>query len=287
MEKRLICLLVLTALLLTGCGQAAPAPATEAAQEAVTEPPTEAPTEPPCDHQWTEADYFNPAKCTLCGEIQGEPKQPYFVEQGLNIVDAPADCVTEGVAYNNANTRREPVPVYIHFNEWRVNEYGNSSLLNLSVHVGRGTKKCADGTKLDYCDFNTGIFDYYTGQWIHPATEIKNGNDRFTLRFQVDGIKYGVGITYNNDFRFLNLSDPREEPQEDGSVNYYSNYLSDSYSIDYPSGYDGFVFAVIPQRGTNEPHKTEDGEFVTHISEEPNFEEGLYFRINPPGASNK
>lgn len=292
MKKQRICLLLLLALLLTGCGQGAPAVA-EAPTEAVTEAPTtEAPTEPPCAHEWTEADYFKPATCTLCGETLGEPKQPYFVEQGLNIVDAPADCVTEGVAYNKANSRRESVPVDVHFDVWTitVNDGGNQdpiSSVSLRLKIGRCTKKCSDGTKLDYCDFNTGIYDYYTGQWLHPATEIKNGDDSFDYQLEIDGAADVYNIVYSNSFGFHPLQDAREEPQEDGSINYYNTYLADSYFLRCPLDYDGLVFAVIPHRGANDPHKTEDGEFITHISEEPNFEEGMYFRFNPPGASGK
>lgn len=278
MKKRLICLLALTALLLTGCGQAAPAPTTEAAMEAPTEAPTTVATEPPCAHQWSEAAYFTPAVCALCGE-EGEQKQPYFVEQGLNIVDAPADHDLEAFLHNEKNTSSEPAIIHSTVNSWAVihNDSGSQEV-RLELNIERYAKFLPNGTLLDQCDFTTGIYDYYTGQWLHEATEAKNGEDVGVVKVEIDGKRYK--INYSNTFSRYSGETVK---QQDGSSIVYSP-LSDYFRLNLGGKYDGLVYGVIPTRDTRGAHMTEDGEFITHISEEPFYEEGLYFRINPPGA---
>lgn len=93
MKKVLIGTVLLMALLLSACSQntapETPAPTTAAATEAATVPTTVETTEPPCEHQWSEATYFTPAVCELCGE-EGEKKPSFLRSMGLILKILPS-----------------------------------------------------------------------------------------------------------------------------------------------------------------------------------------------------
>lgn len=306
MRRSILCLLLLMALLLTGCGQSASAPAPEAPEVPVTEAPTTVPTEPLCAHQWSEATFTAPSTCQLCGEIQGEPKQSFFQEHGLNADIAydwtletvnelgepttVSSCTFELEGLLNSLTldRTEPAMGEVTFGGWHVRpprqgsgsrtvDYGveeGYQEIRFNLHIERYGKKCADGTVLDQCDFNYGLYDYYTGQWLHPAYAPHGGEDQVVYELEIDGVTYT--IEYSNTFESVTY---KSETLEDGSTLVHA-YLTEEYKIKVPFEYDGLVLGFMPYRDNRGTNRTEDGEFVTVLSEEASFEEGTYFRLN-------
>lgn len=146
--------------------------------------------------------------------------------------------------------------------------------IQLGLKLERHAKICADGTVLDQSGFNYGFYDYYTGAWLHPTKEAKNGEDVFTFDLEIEGTTYTIECTNT----FNRGTGPRTE-QEDGST-LIDSWLSDNYEFKVPFEYDGLVFGILPRRDGRGANVNEDGEFVINLSEEANFEEGIYFRIN-------
>lgn len=315
MKKRLICLLVLTALLLSGCGQAAPA--TEAAMEApvteaptteapttevpttevpTTEAPTTVPTEPPCEHQWSEATYMTASVCELCGE-EGAKKPSFFEEHGLNLADAPMEepgirtIEAEGTIHSAAAKVSEPDTISITLANWVTIPTRNSPFVADNPNIEEGYQKVwidlnlkyhpkeyADGTWLGYGGFNFGFYDYYTGAWLHPAKKVinKNGEDIYTYKLEVDGITYSIECTET-----FNWNHDSGVEQEDGST-IFELSQNCQYRVKVPFDYDGIVLGLIPVQGAYAPHTDENGKLISNLSEEINFEEGAYFRLNGP-----
>lgn len=197
---------------------------------------------------------------------------------------------TDATMYSLKNDRFEPSTVSIRMGNWCTvpNRTENAMLydkrikdveeghqmVTFHLSVDYFAKICADGTILDHGGFNYGFYDYYTGTWLHPSQESKNGKDVFTFDLEIDGVTYTIECT--NTFRRDNL---RPEAQEDGSSLIVA-WLIENFEFNVPFEYDGLVFGILPCRDNRGMNKTEDGKFVANLSEEANFEEGIYFRLN-------
>lgn len=243
---------------------------------------------------------MTPAVCELCGE-EGEKKPSFFEEHGLNIADYPppvsldeADALeAEGTRYNKSGTVFEPAVYKIQIYNWRNHPdrqprenlyYTNAKegIQDIDFCVGPkfDTKICADKTVLDQFGFNYGFYDYYTGAWIHPEMRVSNGatlvksGEMSTNDLVIDGTTYTIECT--NTF---SGHGGKQEPQEDGSI-LVGYSLTDSFKFSVPMEYDGLVFGIIPRRDARGLNVDENGELVTNLSEETDFEEGIYFRLN-------
>lgn len=293
MKKLILCFTLMSALLLSGCGHptsaesvtTVPTLETQTISVSTTEASTEAPTTVPlCKHQWGEACYLTPAICQLCGEV-GNYKTSFFDENKLDIRDTPFEGTskltkieTEGVMYSRKSKVTEPDTIKFMISDWQISnctsEDGNYQEITIRVDNMRHSKIRADGVDLDTSAYNYGIYDYYTGQWIHPAREALNGKDTVSFDLQVDDMTYT--IQYTDSF---NTKCNAKRELEDGAI-LYDEIMTETYTFTVPQGYDGLVLGILPCRDTRGFNKTENGKYVTNLCEEGFFEEGVYFRLN-------
>ncbi|MCX4351383.1 MAG: hypothetical protein OSJ60_07060 [Lachnospiraceae bacterium] len=258
-------------------------PVEEPTEEPVAEPEPE--PEPECIHEWTEATFVAPKTCTLCGETEGERRQSYFEEHGMEVPNGPVSCTVDGVITSPDNPEKfqkvvdsvwEQIDCYI-----EPAEEEGYQLVHLEM-TGTIPYYYDAAENRDYLEgwIDFGVYDWYTGQRI-PYSDIQgDGSFEIASILEVDGASYEVSY-------ILDVQWEQDDWVYDDAGNGSSNMKGiQSHVFKVPEGYDGLVFAVIPQREYRDPDTEtvqgmEEVEYA-HLDEtDQDYIEGIkYFRIN-------
>lgn len=280
-----------SAMLLMGCSNTAePSDGNTVADTAVEEnvsteaEPVESEsveTEPVCVHEWKEATYAEPKTCTVCGETEGEKKQTYFEEHGAQVKDAPVDCTVDGIIYDGDFPEQQKVTDV----KWQqLDCYSEPAeedgylLVHLELHASLQLYHDSD-KNIDYnrCQLMDGCFDWYTGRFFPTRGTIDDDTVEYTVMINVDGVSYDVSYTKEVKGEFGGwIADASGDCYNDVSA--YVTYI-----FKIPEGYDGIVFAAVPETEfipEEYDFKNIDESEKYAFDEEEHKEGTVFFRIN-------
>lgn len=292
MRKKVINMAIMaaaSAMLLTACGNTAEPAASNSvvSTAAVESEPTEVTqeeTESVCAHEWEEATYAAPKTCSVCGETEGEPKQTYFEEHGVQVKDAPVDRTVDTVIWDSDYPEQQKVTD----GTWQqLDCYSEPAEEDgyLLVHLElRGHYQNYCNSTRDICynagTFSTGCYDWYTGRESQSRSTSGDDTVEYTLTIDVDSVSYDVSYTYDYKWEY-------DDWIADANGDLYGDtFLYKTYVFKIPEGYDGLVFAAIPLLEYHE--EDEDSENIDE-SEKYAFDDEVYkegtvfFRINKEG----
>ena len=256
MKKKILTLVLAatTAAMFAGCGNTAKqADSGEAVigDEAAAETDNAEGTagEPECTHEWVEATYAAPKTCKLCGETEGEPKQSYFDEHGVDVPDGPVDCTVDYIYYNSDDPEtycRVGDAVFTQTDCYAepADEEGYQNVhLMLTMTLQPGAYY--DGAEgVNYTDalFGYAIYDWYTGRML-PARDMDNDDaQEYAVTLDIDGVSYEVSYSHE-----ISWEDGEWVEDEAGNAT-LSNTATEEYIFRIPEGYDGLVFCAAPER---------------------------------------
>ena len=286
MKKKILTLVlaVTTAAMLAGCGKAqetAGGNAEETVQTQETagdnaeETAPEETAEPECAHEWVEATYAAPKTCSVCGTTEGEPKQSYFDEHGVDVPDGPVDCTVDYIYYNTDNPETyckvgDSVITQTDCYAEPADEEGYQNVhLMLTMALEPGTYyDAAEDVNYTYAAYSCGIYDWYTGRML-PARYL-DGDDaqEYAVTLDIDGVSYEVSYSQEVSWDWGEWV-----PDEAGNAT-HSATVTFEYIFRIPEGYDGLVYGAIPKREyTGEP----DTETVLGLDED----EAVYADLDP------
>lgn len=240
----------------------------------------------PLDHVWAEATFAAPKTCTLCGETEGERKQSYFEEHGVEVPDAPVDCTVDVLNHNGDNPEEyqmatdgtwEQIDCYS-----EPAEDDGYQLVRLELCVTSLNHYYATQDIYYDCSVNNmHIFDWYTGR-MFPSHDLSGNSEAFdySATLEIDGVSYDVSYA-------------KEAKWEFGDFIYADNgdatkpvkcYYTITFKV--PMGYDGLVFAAIPEGeytelNTETFNGVEEAIYAPLDETDEDYVEGIkYFRIN-------
>lgn len=298
MKKKILTLVlaVTTVTMLAGCGKAqetAGGNAEETVQTQETVGDSAVETEPECVHEWVEATYAAPKTCKLCGETEGEPKQSYFDEHGVNVPDGPVDCTVDYIYYNEEDPEtycRVGDAVFTQTDCYAepADEEGYQNVhLTLTVTLQPGAYgDAAEGVKYSRVTYGNGIYDWYTGREL-PIRDM-SGDDaqEYAVTLDIDGVSYEV--SYSAEVSW----EQGEAVYDDAGNVTVSMTATKEYVFQIPEGYDGLVYAALPRREYTERdaetvHGLDEAEYVDLDPTDEETEEDKklvedqrFFRIN-------
>jgi hypothetical protein len=206
--------------------------------EATPEPtpePTPAPTpEPVCEHTWTEANFQTPQIFIECGETDGDPLIPYFVQHGIT----PNASIGNNYQYTNAthsashDTMGDVIVTSVErvvSDETREAKEGFEWLIINATIVFGDSNGYGERHGMS---FWSAFLDYYTGAIIYPD----DFAETFTVNYNGEtheGV-YTINRVYTGASWVNNTWTLRRE-----------------YALQIPVGYDGIVFAWFNFSNTN------------------------------------
>ena len=294
MKKRvwtLLLLMALTASLAVGCGKAqetAGGGEEEVKQETQEAAPEETATaEPECTHEWVEATYAAPKTCKLCGETEGEPKQSYFDEYGVNVPDGPVNCTVDYIYFNKDDPETyckvgDAVFTQTDCYAEPADEEGYQNVhLMLTVTLQPGAYyDGAEGVNYTNARYVYDIYDWYTGRMLPGRGMDGDDAQEYAVTLDIDGVSYEVSYSHE-------VSWEKGEWVEDEAGNAtLSDTATQEYIFRIPEGYDGLVYCACPRREYTEI----DTETVSGLDEavyaeldpaDEDYVEGKqFFRIN-------
>ena len=286
-----------TAMMLTACGSAAdpavagtdtvenvPGGAAQAEADEETAEETSEETEAVCEHEWKEATYSEPKTCAMCGETEGEPKQTYFEEHGIQVKDAPVDCTVDAVLYESSNNELQMITDVTWQQLDCYSELAQEDGYQLvHVELSASLQLYYNGAmNHNYIGswISRGWYDWYTGRHFPSRSMFGDDAAEYIVTVDVDGVSYDV--SYTNDVEW-----EQDEWIYNADGNAFSEMKAHStYIFRIPEGYDGLVFAVIPKTECSE----EDWDFETideserYALDDDYYTEGtVFFRINKEG----
>lgn len=303
MKKKILTLLlalVVSASALAGCGNSAePAANGNAAEDTAEE----------CVHEWvdatceepkhcskcgetegealghtlTEATYHEAATCTVCGKTEGEPKQSYFEERGTEVADAPVACTVNVLIYDPNNPTEHQMTTDATWEQ--IDCYSEPAdeegyqLVHLDVCASSQLYYDA-ALDIDYTSIfiSGGIYDWYTGRHFPDRYKANGATFDYSITLEVDGISYDVA--YSNDSRW-EFDDWVYNDSGDAICNII---LYATYTFKVPDGYDGLVFAAVPENEYRVPDTETIDESESYAFDEDEYTEGTkFFRINKEG----
>lgn len=239
----------------------------------------------PLEHEWAEATFAAPKTCTLCGETEGEREQSYFEEHGVDVPDAPVDCTVDAVIYNQDNSEKfqrvvdclwEQTDCYTEPAEEDGYQLVHLELV-CTLQMYYDVQQDVNYTAM-LC--NALAYDWYTGRKF-PNRGMW-GDDAFELvtTLEIDGVSYDV--SYIKDVQW-DEEDWVHDEKGNGTKKFWGNV---SYVFKVPEGYDGLVFAAVPEREYTELDTetvvgVEEAEYASLDEMDENYVDGIkYFRIN-------
>ena len=294
MKKRILALAlaVMTTLMLAGCGKAQETVGgkeEEVKQETQEAAPEETATaEPECVHEWVEATYAAPKTCKLCGETEGEPKQSYFAQYGVDVPDGPVDCTVDYIYYNKEDPETycrvgDAVCTQTDCYAEPADEEGYQNVhLTLTVTLQPGCYyDAAEDVKYLRQTYYEGIYDWYTGRML-PVRDM-SGDDaqEYAVTLDIDGASYEV--SYSAEISWEQGEWVRDEAGNGTS----SMTATKEYIFRIPEGYDGLVYCAIPRReysggiDTETVNGLDEAKYIPLDPSDEDYVEGMqYFRIN-------
>ena len=293
MKKKILTLVlaVTTAAMLVGCGKAqetAGGGEEEVKQETQEAAPEETATaEPECVHEWVEATYAAPKTCKLCGETEGEPKQSYFDEHGVNVPDGPVDCTVDYIYYNEEDPEtycRVGDAVFTQTDCYAepADEEGYQNVhLTLTVTLQPGAYYDA-AEDVEYLNqtHSEGIYDWYTGRKLPGRGMDGDDAQEYAVTLDIDGVSYEV--SYSEEISW----EQGEWVYDEAGNGTSSMTATKEYIFRIPEGYDGLVFDACPNReyteiDTETVSGLDEAEYATLDPADEDYVEGKqFFRIN-------
>ncbi len=285
MKKKILTLVlaVTAVLMVAGCGKAqktAGGNAEETAQtkESALEETAAAETE--CAHEWVEATYAAPKTCKLCGETEGEPKQSYFDEYGVNVPDGPVDCTMDYIYYNTDNPEtycRVGDAVFTQTDCYAepADEEGYQNVhLTLTMALQPGSYyDAAEDIKYSYClSGGLGVYDWYTGRMLPARATSNDDAQEYAVTLDIDGVSYEV--SYSQEVSW----DWGEWVYDEAGNGTSSATVTFDYLFRIPEGYDGLVYSVGPRR---EYTGVLDTQTVLGLDEDEDEDEAVYADLDP------
>ena len=312
MRRKLVTVILAAAMsasLLAGCGTKAESVVSESVEETeVTSESTEAECEhewvdatcqeakhcskcgktegTPLDHEWVEATFAAPKTCTLCGETEGEREQSYFEEHGVEVPDAPVSCTVDALNYNGDNPEEyqmatdgtwEQIDCYA-----EPAEDDGYQLVCLELCVTSLNHYYATQDIYYDCSRNfMNIFDWYTGR-MFPSHDLSENSGAFdySTTLEIDGLSYDVSYTKEMQWEFGDFTYADNGDATKPVKCYYT------ITFKVPIGYDGLVFAAIPEGeytelNTETFNGVEEAIYAPLDESDEDYVEGIkYFRIN-------
>ena len=256
MKKKILALILAatTAAMFAGCGNAAKqADSGEAVigDEAAAETDNAEGTagEPECTHEWVEATYAAPKTCKLCGETEGEPKQSYFDEYGVNVPDGPVNCTVDYIYFNKDDPETyckvgDAVFTQTDCYAEPADEEGYQNVhLMLTVTLQPGAYyDGAEGVNYTNASYVYDIYDWYTGRMLPGRGMDGDDAQEYAVTLDIDGVSYEVSYSHE-------VSWEKGEWVEDEAGNAtLSDTATQEYIFRIPEGYDGLVYAATPKR---------------------------------------
>ena len=256
MKKKILTLVLAatTAAMFAGCGNTAKqADSGEAVigDEAAAETDNAEGTagEPECTHEWVEATYAAPKTCKLCGETEGEPKQSYFDEHGVNVPDGPVDCTVDCIYYKKEDPEtycRVGDAVFTQTDCYAepADEEGYQNVhLTLTVAMQPGCYyDAAENVEYLSVRYSNGIYDWYTGRMLPGRGTRDDDAQEYAVTLDIDGVSYEVSYSHE-----ISWEDGEWVEDEAGNAT-LSNTATEEYIFRIPEGYDGLVFCAAPER---------------------------------------
>ena len=294
MKKRvwtLLLLMALTASLAVGCGKAqetADGGEEEVKQETQEAAPEETATvEPECTHEWVEATYAAPKTCKLCGKTEGEPKQSYFDEHGVNVPDGPVDCTVDCIYYKKEDPEtycRVGDAVFTQTDCYAepADEEGYQNVhLTLTVAMQPGCYyDAAENVEYLNMTYSNGIYDWYTGRMLPARGTSDDDAQEYAVTLDIDGVSYEV--SYSEEISW----EQGEWVYDEAGNGTSSMTATKEYIFRIPEGYDGLVYCACPKReyteiDTETVFGLDEAEYATLDPADEDYVEGKqFFRIN-------
>ena len=206
----------------------------------------------PLPHEWVEATYETPKTCSVCGTTEGEPKQSYFAEYGVDVPDGPIKCTVDYLYLNRDNPEtycRVGDATYTQ-TECYVTPADEEGYQNLYLTVKIALKPGAyyDAAQdVEYLRSATAnfIYDWYTGRKLPSRTMLNNDAQENSVTLEIDGASYEVSCSTETEIK-------QGDWTFDGKGNGTSKInFTVKYIFRIPEGYDGLVYAVMPQKEYN------------------------------------
>ena len=293
MKKKILTLVlaVTTAAMLVGCGKAqetAGGGEEEVKQETQEAAPEETATaEPERVHEWVEATYAAPKTCKLCGETEGEPKQSYFDEHGVNVPDGPVDCTVDCIYYKKEDPEtycRVGDAVFTQTDCYAepADEEGYQNVhLTLTVAMQPGCYyDAAENVEYLSVRYSNGIYDWYTGRMLPGRGTRDDDAQEYAVTLDIDGVSYEV--SYSEEISW----EQGEWVHDEAGNGTSSMTATKEYIFRIPEGYDGLVYCACPTReyteiDTETVSGLDEAEYATLDPADEDYVEGKqYFRIN-------
>lgn len=238
------------------------------------------------EHTWTEATFAAPKTCTLCGETEGEREQSYFEEHGVDVPDAPVECTVNALIYNPDSPKEyqmttdgiwEQIDCY-----YETSDEEGYQLVNLELCVSlQFYYDAAQDISYHFCGVRSAVYDWYTGLEF-PSHSAFDDDFDYGTTLKIDGNSYDV--SYKKDVIWES-----DEWAYDGSGNGTANVRNyTTYTFKVPDGYDGLVFAAIPDNEYMESNTEtiseppeENAEYAFDEDYDEDYIDGTkFFRIN-------
>lgn len=289
MKKKILTWILTSAVLvsvLAGCGAKAELVTSESVEETVEEtaeepeeePEYEPEEEPECTHEWADATFTAPKTCVLCGETEGERRQSYFEEHGIEVPDAPVACTVDVLNCVEDNEKEyqmatDAVWEQVDCNSEPADEDGYQ-LIYLKVNAISQNHYYAE-QDIYYNNTNNMllIYDWYTGSRILGSEDDTFKN--FTT-LDLGEISYDVFYTKETQWKYGDFT-YADNGDATKPVKFYANFI-----FKVPESYDGLVFAVVPVREYEWfLDGTDHWKYAPLDEADENYVEGIrYFRIN-------
>lgn len=290
MRKKFITLIaaaVAAVFMLAGCGNTAAgadsnntADGREAESGTDTSNAVDEETVPKCVHKWTDATFAEPKTCSLCGETEGEPRQSYFEEHGAEVADAPVECKVNAVIFDYFDLSNQKITDA----EWKqtacYSEPAEEGYHLVHLELEKVTYLYYDALKFieyNFCSNESDIYDWYTGRAFPKRQTFQADGFEYGITLEIDGVPYDV--SYSHEVK------PNYEGWKYDSNGYGTNkgVTKETYIFKIPDGYDGLVFAAVPENEyTGLDTETVD-ESERYALDENYIEGTIFFRINKEG----
>lgn len=279
---------VLSVFLLAGCGNAS----TEADSNSLADGSTfvsgavdesgAADTVPECAHEWVEATFAEPKTCALCGKTEGEPRQSYFEEHGVQVADTPVACTVNAVNFDYFDITNQRITDAV----WKQTDCYSEPADEEGYHIVHLELEeshqlfydAATYIEYNFCSLEYDVYDWYTGR-VFPKRQLYQDDEfDYSTMLEIDGVQYNVFYSISVEWEH---DDWKNDSNGNGTKTSVGHHI---YTFKVPDGYDGLVFGAVPENeytGLDTETVDEDERYAL---DEGYIEGTVFFRINKEGT---